>query len=466
MTEQKTEGTNRKLVMWTLAIIIFGGVWYFTRINQVVAPINSPDVGQSLIAGEIAFAEGAVEYKRDGTWTRAEQGTALKEGDAIEVVGVGKAIINLDDGSAIRLNANSAVTLASLAPSNFIIANNKGQVYTRVAKSDRVFEVKVDDVNYRSVGTAYKTINEEKIKGVEVYESKVKVLGVTNTELLVEQGNKYYVVNKDNKKIEKTLVKITQTEVDKDEFLKWNKAQDSAAAVSNENKTTASETNESASETSAVKDDLKIEDEVVVQKPAEISGIILTGKQVSGGIYLSWKVTGLETPNGFKVVKSAEKNPVYPGNDYQYLSDSNVRSYKWALNTGSSYYFRVCQYVDGKCMAYSNNVYVKAPVVEIPTEDTASTDAVRSLSLVSVGESKVTWKINGYSKNGFKLVYSQNSSPTYPTRDGDKYQYFSEPETRSANLDAFEGEGEYYVRVCEYLGGKCGVYSNQIKVSL
>jgi len=33
-------------------------------------------------------------------------------------------------------------------------------------------------------------------------------------------------------------------------------------------------------------------------------------------------------------------------------------------------------------------------------------------------------------------------------------------------LETFDGEGVYYARVCEYLGGKCGVYSNQIKVDL
>lgn len=90
---------------------------------------------------------------------------------------------------------------------------------------------------------------------------------------------------------------------------------------------------------------------------------------------------------------------------------------------------------------------------------------VKSISLSANG-SAVKWSADGYSKNGFKIVWSKNSNPTYPTREGDKYIYLSESNANTTNLDAFSGSGTYYVKVCEYLGGSCGVYSNQIQVSL
>lgn len=90
---------------------------------------------------------------------------------------------------------------------------------------------------------------------------------------------------------------------------------------------------------------------------------------------------------------------------------------------------------------------------------------VKSISLSGNG-SVVKWSADGYSKNGFKIVWSKNTNPTYPNREGDKYIYLTESNAVTTSLDAFNGSGTYYVRVCEYLGGSCGVYSNQIQVSL
>lgn len=431
-----------RIIFFVALAAILGTFWYVTRPDSVKAPNGDGQIKNTAIGGEIAYIEGAVEYKKSGgEWTRATVNTTLAQGDSVEVVGAGKVIINLDDGSAIRLNKDSAITLTSLAGDHFVITNDKGQVYTRVVKSDRIFEVASAGATYQSVGTAYKTVNEEKLKGVEVYESKVKILGASEKEILVEQGNKYYVLNTANKKAEKTFVKISSADVAKDEFLSWNKTEDIKL-------------NEAEADTTATAD------------VTEDSGkIILTAKQVSGGISLTWTADGVDAPNGFKVVKSTQIDPVYPGNDYYYASNPDTRSYKWSLNDGKTYFFRVCQYIDGVCKAYSNNIKVTAPKV-VETETEASTGPVSSLTIASAGTGKVTWKISGYSEQGFKLVWSKNSGPTYPTRSGDKYNYYSDSGTRSGTIDAFSGNGTYYVRVCEYLGGKCGKYSNQITMTL
>lgn len=90
---------------------------------------------------------------------------------------------------------------------------------------------------------------------------------------------------------------------------------------------------------------------------------------------------------------------------------------------------------------------------------------VFSIQLSADGK-KVKWTTDGYSRNGFKVVWSKNSGPMYPTREGDKYLYLSEPTASYGELEAFSGEGLYKVRVCEYLGGSCGVYSNEITTSI
>lgn len=96
----------------------------------------------------------------------------------------------------------------------------------------------------------------------------------------------------------------------------------------------------------------------------------------------------------------------------------------------------------------------------------ADNGVVTSISLSGIGGASVQWSTAGYSDKGFKVVWSKVSGPTYPTRSTDKYQYLSDPASSATSLSAFDGPGTYFVRVCEYLGGACGVYSNQITVSL
>lgn len=100
--------------------------------------------------------------------------------------------------------------------------------------------------------------------------------------------------------------------------------------------------------------------------------------------------------------------------------------------------------------------------------DTASNiSTVKSIVLSgSVAEAKISWLADAYSKYGFKVIWSKNEGPAYPIRSGDRYHYFSDPSAASDKLEAFDGNGTYYVRVCEYLDGKCGTYSNQIKIEL
>jgi hypothetical protein len=387
----------------------------------------------------------------------------LSQGDSIETLADGRAIINLDDGSILRIDKQSQITLANLSSDHFVITNEKGQVYSRVVKSARVFEVAVENIVFQSLGTAYKTINQDDYKGVEVYESKVKIVDESKAETVVEEGNKFLTLNKNDKNIEKKIVKLDAGETDKDLFLKWNKEEDKKTGESVKDIAEATST-ASSTVVKEEKSETATED-----KPVQNSGITLSAVKVANGVKFTWQVNNVNTDSGFKLVKSLDPNPVYPGDDYQYLSNSSQRSYTWLIKDGKTYNFRVCQYLGGKCGVYSNNIKIAAPLVDNKSDDESdsnSGEGVKSISLSSVGVGKVSWSTSGYSSMGYKLVWSKNSGPTYPCREGDRYNYYSDPSTSGGSLDAFDGNGSYYVRVCQYLGGKCGVYSNQIIVNL
>jgi len=193
-----------------------------------------------------------------------------------------------------------------------------------------------------------------------------------------------------------------------------------------------------------------------------VSAINLTGN-ANGNV--SWTVSG-ESEMGFKLVWSKIESPVYPNRDsdrYQYYSDAQTRSgVVEAFDGAGTYYVRVCEYLGGACGVYSNQINLQLGSADQVT----SSNVVSSINLVSKGSGNVSWTVTGYSSKGFKVVWSKITNPVYPTRESDKYLYYSEPSTSSATVTSFNGSGKYYVRVCEYLGGACGVYSNQIEVNL
>lgn len=198
-----------------------------------------------------------------------------------------------------------------------------------------------------------------------------------------------------------------------------------------------------------------------VEETAGASSITLS--HLDGG-EVSWSVEG--SAAAFKLTWSKSSDPTYPprlGDKTQYYAGSASSGSITDFSGGGTYYVRVCEYISGGCGVYSNQIEI---TLGTPEEEEEQTAAVNSIALSHVSGSQVSWSIDGYSSNGFKLVWSKNPNPTYPTRSGDKFEYLSSPGHSSSSIDAFSGSGLYYVRVCEYISGVCGVYSNQIEVVL
>ncbi len=192
-----------------------------------------------------------------------------------------------------------------------------------------------------------------------------------------------------------------------------------------------------------------------------VSAIVLEGN----GEKVEWETEG-HSPKGFKLIWSKNENPAYPtraGDKYAYYSSPERKYHKGlkAFDGSGTYYVRVCEYLGGKCGVYSNQL-----AVALGSEgESENKSGVESIELAGEKD-KVEWDVNGYSPNGFKVVWSKSENPTYPTREGDRYHYFSNPERDSDTVTPFDGSGTYYARVCEYIGGGCGVYSNQVTLNL
>jgi S-layer homology domain len=191
----------------------------------------------------------------------------------------------------------------------------------------------------------------------------------------------------------------------------------------------------------------------------DVTGITLTD---AGDLTVSWDTAGY-SDQGYKVVWSKTSEPVYPnraGDEYLYYSDPTVDSAELnAFDGDGTYYVRVCEYLGGSCGLYSNEITMNLG-------GSTPSGAVTSLTLVNNFDGSVDWIVNGTSADGYKVVWSKTAEPVYPNRASDEYLYYSDPAVSTADLTAFDGDGTYYVRVCEYVGSACGVYSNEISVNL
>ncbi len=213
-----------------------------------------------------------------------------------------------------------------------------------------------------------------------------------------------------------------------------------------------------------IESEVKIEEEVKKEEEKVESGkISLSGKTTSSGVSLSWTANNLGSFDGFKIVKSKEANPVYPGSEYQYLSSKDARSYSWSISSGSKYHFRVCQYAGGKCVLYSNDIYLNTPEKDESGDGEYASSV--SLSLSEEGGKKyLKWSISGGdAPKGYKVVKAKDKNPKYP--DDGYYQYISDGDTKKVKLEGFDSDDKYHFRVCIYKGGSCGAYSNDVEVS-
>ncbi|MCX6739641.1 MAG: hypothetical protein NTZ49_00230 [Candidatus Parcubacteria bacterium] len=188
---------------------------------------------------------------------------------------------------------------------------------------------------------------------------------------------------------------------------------------------------------------------------SQLSKITLTGSISTNTVNLKWTTTNISADQGFKVVWANQPDPVYPGNEYHYLSDPSARSDTWEGLFKGTYYFRVCEYQAGKCGIYSDNM---AFIVEDGIN--TGTKSITAMSETVTDGIKIKWTTNISSPSGFKIVKAEHVNPVYP---GDEYHYLSSP---SANIDLWSdlAVGTWHFRVCEYLGGSCGVYSNDVIV--
>lgn len=455
-----TTHKHRKLfIIAGIAVAILGliaaTIIILLRPTEPAASTNTKAQTSTQVASQgaaITYTEGTVEYTKAGKWQPVANSPSLSAGDSVRTGNAARTIIALDDGSAIRLDQNSEVTLTRLTVNSVVITNKTGNVYSRVtASTSRTFDVIVNDQTYTALGTAFKTTNDSSTEGVAVYHSKVSVKGKAT----VEEGKSYYLKATDTTKLDK-VTDIDVNALKADAFLKWNKAEDEKETAFADKLGVLKDIDKPA--------EAPAQTPAPAQKPATSTtpavGISALGAKVDNGIKVSWSTTGIDTKNGFKVAYSkSNATPAYGQDSAKYVEGS-ANSVTLELKDGKTWHIRVCRYDgDGKCSYYSNTVSVTAPLIEAAKVTPGTVSAVLSGNTLS-------WSFTGSAPYGYKVVWNTSGSPTYPTSGenaGAKYMSSGNSLNVSENIS---NPGVYKVRVCAYANGTdsnaCLYYSNEV----
>lgn len=188
-------------------------------------------------------------------------------------------------------------------------------------------------------------------------------------------------------------------------------------------------------------------------------GIVLTGGLNVADVKLQWTVSGVDTTNGFRILRSNSADVLYPSNiDHTSTVAGNARSFwRYYLLGGGTSYFRICQITnDGGCGVYSNAV----PIVE------QISSKVKSINITGSTDTTINWTFSDQAANGFVVLWWHSPSVTWDGVTSASFiNQIPNPIATFGTMNYNLTSGQtYYVRVCENIGGKCGTYSNEITV--
>lgn len=333
--------------------------------TTVAVPIEQPKLG---IAATIT--DGIVEYMQGDTeWKTITDDISLSEGDSVRTGEDSRAVLTLDDGSAIRLDANTTIKLTSLTANQVQVEHLDGIAYSRVVpSSERTYTILIDDTQYQALGTAFTTVSSDTENGVQVFESSVKVNGLTD---VVAEGKQFFQTSNDEE-LEGSISSIDIDELVDDRFINWNVTLDTAdnnfkgsLGVLPQIKMRAAALEKAAAKKKAAEEAAKKKaaEEAAAkarearEKEAEANVMTL---EVAEGNLLKWSYLGTST-NGFKLVYSDDDaTPVFKENSSQYISDANQLSGRLSSpKLKGKYYVRVCAYTkESTCINYSNVVII------------------------------------------------------------------------------------------------------------
>jgi len=391
----------------------------------------------------ILIKEGTLQTKstESGEWEDATTDTQIAEGAELRTVGAtSRAVVAFDDGSALRLDANSEVVLESVTVERVVIKHISGYTYNRVLPSDTLkYVVTSDDAQYEALGTAFKTASTGDEQSVEVYDSSVVETSTNKTPV---SGEKLTVINTLDPTKNGKVEKLDIEQVKADAFIQWNKELDQKDENFKNKLGFLSDFTPPALTLN------KSDGEVVLLEPDAKEGTI----EISGKTESRARVTVLS-----KSQAGATAIDITVGEDGSFTSPVLTAPVGDAV-------------FEFTAKDRAGNTVVKS--LRITFQRKSRPVAGNAVSFVLTGEKKggkveISWKFSGVNApDGVKIVYGQESNPVFnATNTGSVYA--DKGSSASIELKNLK-DGNNYIKACVYdkNSGTCGLYSNEIIIVL
>ncbi len=439
---------NVKLASILTVILLLVGIFAFalstdSSSNNEFANEDHVEIDDSAPRMGIAVTlqQGTLETKdEDGNWVDAPDDFQPEEGDALRTVGAtSRSVLTFDDGSALRLDANSEVELISLNNERIVIRHLEGYTYSRVIPSDnRAYIVESKDAQYEAQGTAFKTSSSGDEQAVEVYQSKVHE---TSLNKIPEEGEKLTVKSLAEPSKDGTIQKLDVEEVKQDQFMLWNKNLDE-------------QDDNFKNDLGFLKDFDAPDINITSHKDGET--VLLDSNAQQGTI----EFKGNTEKGSTLTVQSKSKGGSSP-ESVSVGANGDFTTPVLSAPLGSSVFEFVSK--DRAGNKTTKNIRINFQRKSAPVSGSGS--IVLEAEYNSVDDKiEATWAVTGglEAEDGFKFVYNKSGNPTYGS---DSSQLIN---TMSASITNPKSGESYYIRVCIYNSSdnECANYSNQIEVKI
>ncbi|MFZ1361176.1 MAG: FecR domain-containing protein, partial [Candidatus Saccharimonadales bacterium] len=332
--------------------------------------------------------DGTVTYQNQGSsaWDALTPATQLAEGAQVKTAADSRAVLTLDDGSALRLDSDSTVELTSLTVETVRVKQLSGTVYSRVVPSDRSYVIQIDDNQYEAMGTAFTTIKNQFEQGVQVFHSRVKT---GDAKAIVSEGKQYFYANTDAQ-LQGKVTDINFDALADNDFIKWNLSEDEKSAVYKnalgillkvrekyeqkikdklqEDQRAQQALKQAQEQAAKLKAEKETAEKQKQEKQHETKPKVTRGTMTlsNTGETFNWSYTG-QAVHGYKLVYSKSNTvPTFGVDEAIYFGSINETSGslpdKSKTGGDGTYYVRVCAYTAGSenapCVDYSSAITI------------------------------------------------------------------------------------------------------------
>ncbi|MFT4532303.1 MAG: hypothetical protein ACI9T8_000320 [Candidatus Saccharimonadales bacterium] len=435
------------IVLVSLLIITGGLATLITSSTEPVAiedaeVVNTEELDSApIVMSTMEVLEGTLQTKNtEGIWEDTDKSLSPTEGTSLRTVGAAsRSTVRLQDGSEVRIDANSELEFISLSEDRVEISHISGYLYSRVVPSEtRSYIVSSIDAQYESVGTSFKTSATGDEQSIEVYDGSVLE---TSTNNKIFGGEKLTVKSTQRPSDDGKIANLDIEAVKIDQFLQWNITQDLK--------------NDLFKNSLGFLGDLEGPD-ISILSPVDGDTVLLDPSAEEGVV----EFTGTSERNAKITVQSKSQSGSVPV-DVTVDAEGKFTTPLMTAPLGSSVFEFIA--TDKVGNVSTKNVRVNFQRKSQPV----ISDAI-VLTASAATKVEVDWLYSGdvSAEDGVMLVWDQKEGPTYEKNEDSKY--ISSGTSTTINFSKFDSGETYYFQVCEYDSDKdeCGLYSNEVTVTI